>query len=295
MEEIKIGATRTFLHTYTQEDFNRFAELSGDDNPIHVDPDFAAQTRFGGTVAHGMLIYSTLCGFLGSQFPGPGTLQIFQEMTFRSPTYVGEQIRFEIQVNRTYPDSSSIELNSSTIRPSEEFGLQGKSIVSMPGKPQDLGEYPFVATQHEDSQVDSFKGLKIGQSVQLERSFTQSDLDEYLSISGDGNPLFTSVEFAQEAGFKNKPLPGGLLGGMYSCLLGTDLPGRGTAWLKQSLHFPVPAYLDERITASVEIIRLRPEKNLVNLHTISTNPLDDVVCEGEALVYVKGLDRNSHS
>ena len=289
--EIKIGSIHNYQHAFTQGEFDRFAALSGDDNPIHVDPGFAAKTRFGRTVAHGMLLYSTLSGYLGTQFPGPGTIQIEQEMTFHSPTFVGEEVKFEIQVTQTHPVSGLIELKTYVIRPNEEFGLKGKTVIRMAGKSHNLGWQPAPAIQYGDMQGESYKGLEIGQSAKLQRVFSQNDLAEYTSISGDTNPVFTDPDYARYVGFDDNPLPGGLLGGMFSCLLGTQLPGRGTNWLKQSMHYPTPAYLDEQITARMEIIRLRPEKDLVNLRTHCTNPLGDVVCEGEALVYVKDLEQ----
>jgi len=85
-------------------------------------------------------------------------------------------------------------------------------------------------------------------------------------------------------------VPGPLLGGMISCLLGTQLPGRGTNWLKQRLEYPAPAFVGEEITATAQVIRLRPEKELVNLQTICTNARGEIVCQGEALVLVKDLE-----
>ena len=61
---MQTGDTFTQTHIFTQDDFVRFARLSGDDNPIHVDAKFASTTRFGKTVAHGMLLYSVLCAWL---------------------------------------------------------------------------------------------------------------------------------------------------------------------------------------------------------------------------------------
>jgi acyl dehydratase len=295
MEELKIGSIHSYSHVFTQADFDDFAALSGDDNPIHVDPDFAAQTRFGRTVAHGMLLYSTLCGYLGTQFPGPGTIQKYQKMTFYSPTFVGEQVKFEIQVNQSFSDSDLVELNTKVIRPNQEVGLQGKTLVGKANKSQVQGSYSRSMLECSDQQVDASKGLQLGQSAHLERLFTQSNLETYSNISGDSNPIYTSIEYAKEVGLKNHPLPGGLLGSMFSCLLGTKLPGRGTNWLKQSLYYPAPAYLGEKIRAKVEIIRLRPEKDLVNLHTICTNPRGEVICDGEALVYVKDLEQQNKS
>ncbi len=84
-------------------------------------------------------------------------------------------------------------------------------------------------------------------------------------------------------------MPGGLLGGLFSFLLGTRLPGRGTNWLKQRLVFPAPCHAGQEITARVEIVRLRPEKDLVNLRGTCTAG-GQVVCEGESLVLVKDLE-----
>lgn len=88
--------------TFTQEEFDRFAALSGDDNPIHVDADFAARTRFGRTVAHGMLLYSALCGILSRRWPG--AVQMSQEFTFTAPTFAGEPVTFELVVQPGSPD-----------------------------------------------------------------------------------------------------------------------------------------------------------------------------------------------
>ncbi len=65
--QLEIGQTASFNRVFRQADFDRFAALSGDDNPIHVDAGFAAKTHFGRTVCHGMLLYSAICQVLGSR------------------------------------------------------------------------------------------------------------------------------------------------------------------------------------------------------------------------------------
>lgn len=283
------GTVRKFQRTFTQGDFDRFATLSGDDNPIHVDPDFAAKTRFGRTVAHGMLLYSALSGFFGTRYPGPGSVQVYQGMTFHSPTFVGEQMIFQIEAVSANPEPGLAEFNTSIIRPNQEFGLKGKTLLRMPGKSEDMIWKPPIGRANGQITGQSFKGLEVGESAQLQRQYSKADLEEYTSVSGDSNPIYTDAEYARSAGFNDIPLPGGLLGAMFSCLLGTQLPGRGTNWLKQSMHYPDPAYMGQQITAQVEITRLRPEKNLVNLRSTCTNPDGDVVCDGETLVYVADL------
>ncbi len=80
--------------TPTQADFDAFAEVSGDDNAIHVDPEFSARTAFGRTVSHGMLIYSRLWGLLLQH--RPGTRQISQSMMFPNPAFAGEELTLTV-------------------------------------------------------------------------------------------------------------------------------------------------------------------------------------------------------
>jgi 3-hydroxybutyryl-CoA dehydratase len=123
----------------------------------------------------------------------------------------------------------------------------------------------------------SHKGLTIGQSASLEKVFSAADVAEYTELTGDAN-------------FEEGTVPGPLLGGMISNLLGTKLPGRGTNWLKQRYAFPAQAHVGEIITAKVEITRIRPEKELVNLRVTCTTPSGEVVCRGESLVLVADLE-----
>lgn len=116
----------------------------------------------------------------------------------------------------------------------------------------------------------------MGQSASSKRTFTAENLAEFGSLAGITQPP--------------RVIPGPLLGGMFSYMLGTTLPGRGTNYLKQHLEFLKPAFLGDELTAVVEIVRWRPEKNLVNLRTTCTNARGEIVCQGEALVLVQDVD-----
>jgi acyl dehydratase len=118
------------------------------------------------------------------------------------------------------------------------------------------------------------KNFQIGQRATTTRTFTANDLREYRALSG---------------ALTDDTIPGPLLGGMFSFLLGTELPGRGTNYLKQKLAFLTPARVGEAITATVEITRVRPDKDLVNLRTMCVSACGEIVCEGEALVLVKDV------
>lgn len=91
--------------TFSQADFDAFARLSGDDNPIHCDPEFAARTRFGRTVAHGALLCAVLRRLVEDLHPG--AQQLRQDTRYPAPSRVGEALRFEVEtVASTGPDTA---------------------------------------------------------------------------------------------------------------------------------------------------------------------------------------------
>ncbi|HBY96270.1 MAG: MaoC family dehydratase [Ardenticatenaceae bacterium] len=136
------------------------------------------------------------------------------------------------------------------------------------------------------------KGLEIGQSASVTRVFSREDLGEYAALTADVSPISGDEVDAGRTEIRRGVVPAPLLAGLFSYLLGTTLPGRGTNYLKQQLCFPALAYADEKIVATVEITRLRPEKELVNLRTVCKNPAGQVVCEGDALVLVRDLEHD---
>jgi acyl dehydratase len=87
---LELGQVYKEAFSFTQEDVNRFAEITGDTNPIHIDPSYAANTIFKRPIMHGILGASVLSKVLGTQFPGEGTVYLKQEMNFKRPMYVDQ-------------------------------------------------------------------------------------------------------------------------------------------------------------------------------------------------------------
>jgi acyl dehydratase len=292
--DLRVGQRAALERIFTQDDFNRFAVLSGDDNPIHVDEAFSARTHFGKPVAHGMLLYSIISSLLGKQLPGPGSLQTQQELIFPSPTFAGELVTFAVEITGIQ-GKNLVELTTDVTRSTGEAGAAGSAVVYLPGKLSlPASETAHPANPHNKDTTGSgqeirFKGLCLGQKASVRRTYTHSDLDDYAELTGDSNPLYSDSRFARVNGFDGAIVPGPLLGALFSYLLGTRLPGRGTNWLKQRLSFKRAAYPLVEITAMVEVVRIRPEKNLVNLRTTCQDPTGALVCEGEALVAVRDL------
>ena len=84
------------VRTFTHDEFESFARLSGDDNPIHVYPEYSARTRFGRPVAHGMWLFAALSAEIGSLFPGVPLTDI--ELMFPRPTFAGDPMEIEVVV-----------------------------------------------------------------------------------------------------------------------------------------------------------------------------------------------------
>ncbi len=86
--------------TITEEDILRFAELSGDDNPLHTDPEYAKTTMFGQQIAHGLLGLAVASGLAWQTGLMQGTAEAFtgMEWKFRAPIYIGDTVRARLEV-----------------------------------------------------------------------------------------------------------------------------------------------------------------------------------------------------
>lgn len=272
------GAAAVHSRSFGQADFDRFAALSGDDNPIHVDAEFAARTRFGRTVAHGMLLYSTICRYLHEEL-GSQYAQVEQELMFVTPTYTDEEVTVRLAATAVSAGRETVDVTTVMAHPDGSIACQGRALMALRGHAVPV---PDAALAAGGETAEAHRGLRVGQEAIVRRVFTPADLQEYVSLTGDARPAGDGLAEAR--------VPGGLLGGLFSFLLGTRLPGRGTNWLKQRLVYPVPCYPGEEVAARVEVVRLRPDKDLVNLRTTCTLADGRTVCRGEALVLVKDLE-----
>lgn len=124
-----VGSGKLLRHTFLQEDFNRTAALSGDDNPIHVDPEFSARTRFGKTVAHGMLLYGMVSRVLGDFIPEG--IPVEQELMFPTPTYTDDEVSIWVVVTKAPRDNGRIELDTYVIKSNGDLGLKGRAVVEL--------------------------------------------------------------------------------------------------------------------------------------------------------------------
>jgi len=92
-ELMNVGDEAEIHHTITEDDVKAYVKLTGDDNPLHVDEDFASKTRFGKRIVHGMLSAAFISTLIGTKLPGKGALWYEQHTKFIKPVYIGERIK----------------------------------------------------------------------------------------------------------------------------------------------------------------------------------------------------------
>ncbi len=125
--------------------------------------------------------------------------------------------------------------------------------------------------------------LSIGQSASMVRRFTQTDVLAFSRVTGDNNPLHTDPDYARRTTFGRPIVHGLLTAGLFSRLLGTALPGPGSVYVGQLLKFLKPVYIDEEITATVEVAAIDTSRNTVRLYTRAVTARGTVV-DGEAVM-----------
>lgn len=94
----KVGDSYEYRKIVSEEDVVKFAELSGDCNPIHLNDEIAKKSIFGQKICHGMLLGSYISTVLGMYFPGEGTIYLSQNLKFLKPVYVNSQIAIKVVV-----------------------------------------------------------------------------------------------------------------------------------------------------------------------------------------------------
>jgi len=130
----------------------------------------------------------------------------------------------------------------------------------------------------------TFSDLRVGQKASMQKTFTAADVTAFAGISLDVNPIHMSDGNAKNTVFGKRIVHGILTSGLISAVLANKLPGPGTIYLGQELKFVAPVYLDDDITAEVEIAELREDKKIVKLNTTCTNQDGKQVITGVATV-----------
>src|SRR4051812_6784675 len=104
LEDLHPGMSATYAKTITEADIVMFAGVSGDNNAIHTNEEFAASTVFKGRIAHGMLSASVISAAIANKLPGPGTIYMAQNLLFKAPVRAGDTVHAHVSVTEIFID-----------------------------------------------------------------------------------------------------------------------------------------------------------------------------------------------
>ena len=151
-DEITLGQKASLSRELTQDDINLFAAMSGDVNPAHMDPGFAKSELFHGVVGHGMWSGSLISAILGTILPGPGTIYLQQDITFKKPVRIGDVITTTLIVQDKKTDKPIVSFNCRGVNQRGETVIEGLATVLAPIKKIRVlrAELPHIAIHHAD-------------------------------------------------------------------------------------------------------------------------------------------------
>jgi len=129
MINLKPGDKASQTRIITDEMIQAYADLSGDTNPVHLDDDFAAGTRFGRRIAHGMIAAGLISATLANDLPGPGSVYLSQSLQFKAPVFPGDEITTTIEVVSLRPDKPIVTLSTICTKQDGLVVLTGEAVV----------------------------------------------------------------------------------------------------------------------------------------------------------------------
>lgn len=131
--DLAVGMTDAYERIVTAADVQMFAEVSGDHNPVHLDEEFARTTRFEGRIVHGMLSASFISTAIASRLPGPGTIYLTQNLSFRAPVRIGDRVEARVTIADIVREKGRVLLKT-VCRVGETVVIDGDALVLVPAR-----------------------------------------------------------------------------------------------------------------------------------------------------------------
>ena len=133
VEDLEIGMSRMLERRITQNDILVFSKVSGDENPVHLDEEYARQTIFGRRIAHGMLTASLISAVIAEQLPGHGTVYLSQTLKFVKPVLPGQLVATTVLVTHIEYSNRRVSLDCKC-KVDEKVVLAGEALVLAPSR-----------------------------------------------------------------------------------------------------------------------------------------------------------------
>lgn len=141
-DALKIGQKASISKTVEERDVQLFAAVSGDNNPVHLDAAFAAETLFKERIAHGMFSGALISAAIACELPGPGTIYLGQQLRFTRPVKLGDTLTVELEVLEKLP-KGRVRLATRVFNQNAEQVVDGEAEVLAPRAAQTVSMPPL--------------------------------------------------------------------------------------------------------------------------------------------------------
>jgi|SRR5579872_84178 len=129
---MQVGDSASFTKTITNDDVLYFAQATGDMNPIHLEDEYAAKSRFGRRIAHGLLTAGLISAVIGTKLPGPGAIYLGQSLRFEAPAGIGDTITATCTVTSYDPVKRRATLETICANQAGVVVLTGEAVILVP-------------------------------------------------------------------------------------------------------------------------------------------------------------------
>ena len=130
-EDLSLGMSYQLVKSFSQDDVKAFAYLSMDNNPIHLDKEYAQNSIFKKNIVHGFLVGSLFSAIIGTKMPGEGSIYLNQTMVFRKPVYWNQSVRAVVKVEELYPEKQRALLSTNCYDKDDNVLIEGTALVKI--------------------------------------------------------------------------------------------------------------------------------------------------------------------
>ena len=128
-DSLKIGSEDSISKVITAKDVEQFAEVTLDNNPVHLDEEFAKKSIFKRRIAHGMISAGLISAVLGTRLPGNGTLYMKQELSFWMPVFLDEKVTAHVKVIEKLDEKKRLRIKTWVVNAKEDVVADGEALV----------------------------------------------------------------------------------------------------------------------------------------------------------------------
>ena len=134
-DSLSVGDTFDFHRFISEEDVLTFARITGDDNPLHVDAEYAKDTRFGDRIVHGVFLLGLISKVLGRDFPGPGSVAVSISCRFLRPVRVNSEVRISVKIVEKLEQRRYVKAETNVYNDAKKMALAGEATIIPPSAP----------------------------------------------------------------------------------------------------------------------------------------------------------------